>query len=435
MRLRRCRIQKALIVLLSLFLLTTAFSVVSANPASFQLIDRRATFDGGSMVLDSNNNPHISYGAYLTYNHRYGDVYSMYASWNGSGWDIQTIDPQEADGGSIALDTHGNPHVAYSNASELKYASWDGAKWDIQTIDRINIGSYGTILKVGSRSLAIDSQDQPHICYYGAGEIKYAKLTNAIWEVQKIGVIAISRPEVSLTLDPKGNPQVIYTSPNDKLETFNVNYAVLTDSGWKTQTIATNCKTLDSISCIVLDSKGNPNIAYVSEKYKSTGSTGQILEMNITYLSGTGSYWQNQTVDSSMSLYSAKPELALDSNDVPYICYYKVSQSHEIGGLMYATWNGSSWGYEILERDYTPIDVGTFLLDSKGNLQISCSFSTGYIYHPAGNLTYVTVSPVSTEPVEPLKLDLLIGIIVFAAVIGVIAVFAYKRKARLERIG
>ena len=79
-------------------------------------------------------------------------------------WDIQRIDVVNWIGEhtSIVLDSDDNPHISYYDATnhDLKYANYDGS-WHVETIDSLNwIGEY--------TSLALDSNDNPHISYYDA---------------------------------------------------------------------------------------------------------------------------------------------------------------------------------------------------------------------------------------------------------------------------
>src|SRR5574341_1298062 len=92
------------------------------------------------------------------------------------GWSIQTAD-SAGDAGrytSIALDSSGNPHISYYDAthSRLKYAVWTGSAWSSQTVGYAS-NEY--------TSLALDSLGRPHISYYDAsnGNLKYARWTGS----------------------------------------------------------------------------------------------------------------------------------------------------------------------------------------------------------------------------------------------------------------
>ena len=64
---------------------------------------------------------------------------------------------------SLALDSNNNPHISYIGPG-IKYAYWDG-NWHTERVDGGE----------GCASIALDSNDNPHISYYdNRGYLKYA---------------------------------------------------------------------------------------------------------------------------------------------------------------------------------------------------------------------------------------------------------------------
>ena len=77
-----------------------------------------------SIAIDSNDFPHISYCDDLGVT---SDDNLKYARWNGSAWIIETVDSKDEVGGyaSMVLDSSDNPHLSYSDYPNvnLKYAT------------------------------------------------------------------------------------------------------------------------------------------------------------------------------------------------------------------------------------------------------------------------------------------------------------------------
>ena len=80
---------------------------------------------------------------------------------------------------SVAVDSKGNPWVAYSDERVVKLAVWEGSTWLIETVVDSEDIELGQLV-----SLKLDSRDQPHIAYFEVsdksplnGRIKYAKGT------------------------------------------------------------------------------------------------------------------------------------------------------------------------------------------------------------------------------------------------------------------
>ena len=72
---------------------------------------------------------------------------------------------------SLALDSSGNPHISYHDSTnrDLKYARFDGSSWEIETVD--SMGDVGNYV-----SIALDNSDNVHISYFDASnfDLKYA---------------------------------------------------------------------------------------------------------------------------------------------------------------------------------------------------------------------------------------------------------------------
>ena len=101
--------------------------------------------------------------------------HSLYMATKGpsdTSWTVQTVDDSYRVGKhtSIALDSSGYPHISYSKYSDnraLKYARWDGSAWQIETVDGSSIDNDAGC----NNAIALDSNDRPHIAY---GAIKFS---------------------------------------------------------------------------------------------------------------------------------------------------------------------------------------------------------------------------------------------------------------------
>jgi hypothetical protein len=169
-------------------------------------------------------------------------------------------------------------------------------------------------------------------------------------------------------------------------------------------------------SSLVLDSKGNPNIIFSSFYYT--------VFFHLTYVFWNGESWEIKGVGSQYvgNQYTGGAYcLALDSKDKPHVVFFSD------GGLKYASWNGSDWNYQIIDRftymvsdsdnklsDFTlvldsnniphvgyngdqyaswngtawniqTIKLGSFAVDSKGNLHNCINSFEGLEYFSYGD--------------------------------------------------
>ena len=131
-------------------------------------------------------------------------------------WQLTVVD-SDGDVGwstSLALDSNDNPHISYYDItnSDLKYASYDGT-WHTETID--STGYVGR-----STSLAIDSTENPHIGYYSDSnhDLKYSWY-NDTWYTETVDSTGYVGRNTSLALDSNDNPHIsYYDDTNDDLK-------------------------------------------------------------------------------------------------------------------------------------------------------------------------------------------------------------------------
>ncbi|MBW8000715.1 MAG: hypothetical protein FVQ80_01665 [Planctomycetes bacterium] len=159
-----------------------------------------------SLVLDGNDNPHISYMDWT------GSYRIKYAHDDGTGWEIQEF-PGWFGRTDMTLDDSGNPHIVAGG----QYGYWNGSSWQISTFQ-----SGGGI---GEVSIKLDSAGNPHIAYYGDG-IKYAYWNGSSWEIQTVGHVFSM---ISLELDSNDIPHIMYGT---------CNYATLVEGNWVTKSLA-----------------------------------------------------------------------------------------------------------------------------------------------------------------------------------------------------
>lgn len=211
-------------------------------------------------------------------------------------WRSHVIDPYGKDG-SIALDSQDNPHISFHSGSALKYASWTGTNWTIQTVDPA--GSSGP--------LVLDSQDRPHIGYIVNGILIYASWDGSTWNKQIVDQDGVGY--VSLALESNDKPHLSY------LKDGALKYAELNNSAWTIQTVDSQGPKVDR-TYIALDKNDSVQIIYTENIDYS---------YNIKYASRTGAEWHMQTAFSGASVFG---NMVLDSHGRPHLLYVVQVDSH-----------------------------------------------------------------------------------------------------------
>lgn len=407
-------------VLLSLLLVAflSAVPVHAALSWNVQTVDTRGAGIGNGycpIVVDSNNTPHIAYTNLVD-----STYFVMYASWNGSSWNTQTVSQGMAF--SLVFDSNDNPHILFKSGwfEPLKYASWTGAKWVTQTVDKNGAG-FGVV--------ALDLSGNPHVAYTDGTTVKYASLVGSNWNIQTVDTYKTGEIpfQLSFSLDRNNTAYIMYGSPSSYVDNNTgiayssviVKLASLKNSSWDIQNVLASSN-LGSWGNMVLDSKGYPHLICM-------------LANTLVYASWTGSAWSTKTVISNANLRSMF--LALDSQDYPHISY--IDQA-----LMYIYWTGSDWSTQTVSSDTnTSVRWPCYLaVDSNGNPHISYLATSPdigfpnfivYMMYATANKTTETFTPSPTQTSSPTFSVLSLLLVFTAVIIGAVVTVVYVWKKKL----
>ena len=413
--------------LLLLSMLLLAFCSTAPAQASLswsvQTVDDYGSATGNGycpIVVDSNNTAHIAYTDWSEgTEHAWPWWFVMYASWNGSGWSTQKVSNGSAY--SLVLDANSNPHILYSyyapvypSPKGLMYASWTGSSWISQTVD-VNGAGFGMV--------ALDSSGNPHVAYTDGTSIKYAILKGSSWSIQTVDTYNLGDLafRLSFALDKNNTPYIMY-SPSSYadysqavgIRAINVTLATYQNSSWKIQPLSLPPPTGD-YGNIVVDSKGYLH-SFFTQHYVSSDNT---IRGTILYASWNGTAWDMQTVVSNISLpYSLS--LALDSHDYPHIF---------TSSGIYASWTGTTWDIQTANLNRSAYGPIYLALDSNGNPHVSYRQATPS--QVIANILYATATE-TAQPPSPTFPALPLLLVSTAVIIGAVAtvVYFWKKKTK-----
>jgi hypothetical protein len=357
------------IVLLSVFLLIYSPFCLFAEAEltwNLQKVEDTGRETGSSLAIDSAGNPHVAYcgdrifGINEDNNAFISDPGLQYASWNSLTWNIQTVVKGNIGNPSLALDSNGNPKVSYVNyyidEKDVFHRNLMYANWTGTTW---NIQTVDTDTEYYC-CLALDSSGNPTINYFSSlGDLKCAILEGTTWNIQIVDQ-AGDNPHISgnsLAVDQNGIQNMIYS--ND----FGLVYANWTGLSWNAKVVDTN----GFGGSLVLDKSGSPNIAYEVDLGNYT--------FKLNYAKWNGSVWITHIVTEN----GGQCQIALDNAGNPHIIY------RSNGYFVYANRTGSIWNkqqsFGASYPDYTP--VASFALDPNGKPHFSVSLKGNYIGHGA----------------------------------------------------
>jgi len=196
-----------------------------------------------SIALYENGFPAIAY---------YGDTDIKFISWDGSQWNGEVVDAECGSSTvSLAINNSDQPLIAYSSIMGfLRLAQWNGSQWDISTID-----SGGDFLSDGV-SLTLDSSGNPHIACRKNNDLYYYYYDGSQWSSEAIdsGLFSILS-SASITVDSYDNPHIAYNAITGSTST--IVYLYNDGSGWIREELEPG-----SYPSIIIDAYGDPAIAF-----------------------------------------------------------------------------------------------------------------------------------------------------------------------------
>lgn len=324
-----------------------------------------------SLVLDSSGKAFIAY-----WNLTPDDL--QLAVFDGSTWDVQTVDGWHdvGESPSLALDGNGYAHISYTGYGTLRYARQIASGWQ----PPITVDVQGTDGAQYS-AMRLDDQGIPHIAFSltgsnitGPGDLRYAWQSPMGWQVQDVyDDCGLFTPcsDISLQLDSQGRPRIIFTQSEF------LRYAYPDGNGWQVENIVTTGP-YDYLrgrrASLVLDAADYPHLTYITNDYK----------LNHLYQDASG--WHEETIDDSSSYTS----LAVDAGGTLHTAYVKSFK------IWYAYRDNSGWHTQSLEdvsgqRWLSPTSL---VLDAQGYPHIAfdkSAFSLGYLYQDAAGWHAETV--------------------------------------------
>ncbi len=290
----------------------------------------------------------------------------------GVDWKIVTVDSDGSVGSatSLALDSNDLPHIAYYDYTNrsVNYARWTGNEWVSEEVDYA--GSTSNFV-----SIAIDSNNRPHISYHSGepgNDLKYAKWNGSEWKRETVlsGIDWIGM-DSSIALDSKDYPHISFDhgGPQDLM------YARWNGTNWSIETVDSHGN-VGWFNSIELDSNYYPHISYYSAS-----------EDDLKYARWNGTNWSIETVDDE-GCTGWGTSLDLDSSDRPHISYSNCNVVGIDNELRYAWWTGKEWRLDVIDTEWNVGLSSSIALDNDNSPHFSYYDKThGYLKYAKWNST------------------------------------------------
>lgn len=323
-------------------------------------VDRsgRVGANGNSLALDSEGQPQVAY-----YDAGYGRP--RYAKKQASGaWTAGVLAGEfnAGYGTSLAVDSQGHPHMTYSNsAQQLRYAHQEGATWQIDTVATATWPD----AEDGRSSIVLDpSSGQPRIAFtkFPTPLLNYAAYTST-WSIS--ATTGGQGIEPSLALDAGSRPHIACydSSLGALMHVFCVAPPGMRCT-WSSETVISPFQWMNPPSIAFGPSGAQPAIAYYDSANGDLIFTGRVTI-------GPNSFWFPSTVD-SVGDVGRYPSLAFDQLGQPHISYYDSTN----GDLKRAWRVGPTWSTQVVDSEGDVGRYSSLRIDPCGFPQVSYYDST-----------------------------------------------------------
>ena len=340
-----------------------------------------------SLALDASGNPTVAWrevvaGAYNIYVKKWDGT-----TWNLVGGSLNISAAKNADDQVLALDSSGNPTVAWSEtdgtSKNIYVKKWNGTAWNLVGTTFLDVNTNQPAL---NPSLALDSSGNPTVAwieYDGTSYNVYVKKWNGTsWN--QLGATFLDAnsnrdaENPSLALDSGGNPTVVWhetdaISKNIYVKKWNGTAWALIGATFLDANLNLNAEN----PSLALDSSGSPTVAW----HEQDGTS-----LNIYVKKWNGAAWAligTTFLDANLNKTAFKPSLVLDSSGFPTVAW--AENDGTSNNIYVKKWDGAMW--TLLGATFLDVNLnkGTFgpsvALDSSGIPTVAWNETDGASYN------------------------------------------------------
>ena len=232
---------------------------------------------------------------------------------------------------------HGTGHlyIAYSDGDkdDVLLRWWNGSAWQVQTVD----ASRDVARAI---DLAFNASNQPALSYAG-GALKFAERSGGTWTVKSIESSA--RNDVTSLKFYGGEPAISYyvtTTPKKGPAVSTLKLARRNGTTWTKTTVGTGVR----YSSLAFDGAGNPAIAYAGD------ANGDGFADSLRLARLVGGTWSVETINNDSRGAGTWARLGFDSTGSPFV----VDSPSGIGTVRFWYREGGAWQEQEIGVGFRP---------------------------------------------------------------------------------
>ena len=238
---------------------------------------------------------------------------------SGGNWTTEVLSPDFPRDASLAIDGHGEPHVAMrphnatNRLTDITYGRRAGGAWTYEKVQGIEAAG-------GGSAIALSPDGTPHLAYgvsrgsYTA-TLRYAVRVGGAWSFEDLSENLTGAQPPGLVVNSSGAPRVVAGTP-DGVEVF-----TLTRVGW-TRDVVGNGTALNA--AVALGPDEEPHLAYFRADPSPT-------EWRLTYARHTTQGWESEDVVTGHHIGGI--QVRVDRAGTPHLAFYDITADRVVYGV------------------------------------------------------------------------------------------------------
>ena len=286
-------------------------------------------------------------------------IFHAYSADSGTTWAEEQVSSSAATSfqiyPSIAVDSQDNIHIVWSGYGwgnntgdpNIQYRVKTSAGWLLQeSVTDKDDNQY-------KPSIAVDSQDNIHVVWYGWGwgsnnetnNIQYRMRDSTTWLVQESVTDKVQGQESpSIAVDSQDNLHVVWRGRVSNTGDPNIQYRVKTSAGWLAQESVTDKDKDQYHPSIAVDSQDNIHVVWFG-----LGWGDNLSFDNIRYRMRDSIGWQAHEGVTDKDEDQSYPSIAVDSQDNLHVVWYGYGwgSNNETNNIQYCMRDSKGWQQRV----------------------------------------------------------------------------------------
>ncbi len=366
------KMNRSFVLILSFGILLNLF----AENWQIQPLDSAGGFiNDASIVLDTQDRPHIIYPWARQLGANLEEFWVKYAKWNGQAWEFQAVDTIVADGGPIffstklCLDNQNHAHTAYlirnynpqtgRNWIKIIYTYWNGTSWQKSIIDSLNVTNdyVGAYIDQRNLDLALNHYNIPYLSYPyinlfdSTWQVRCAYKESDTWIIKTVWQqpLTLQTYRTRIAIDTADVPYITFDVNRNNQPPSLILCARFAGDTWTIETVDSFPTSLAFVYSLKIDGINRLHLLFDCDFYVFY-ALKQGNEWNIEFI---GSSDENEN-HGDLALYQNEPYIVF-SSPMTHVSYF---------------YKDTAWHHEIIDSEYPGL-YPSIAIDHQGNKHVS----------------------------------------------------------------